>query len=856
MFKTIKSKLITSFSVMTLLIIALSAVSITKTQESAEGFKDYREMARDTTLAGLVQSNMLMVRMNVKDYLMEPVEKEVQEFNQYFEQTDNLVKQALAEIKKQGRDRLVATLNADLTRYHQEFESVKTLMAERNHLVNNIIHVNGSKIRKSLNQVMQNAEQMGDVSTSLQTAKAVQSLMLARLYSNKFIASNTEASMQRALKEYLTLRQQLKTLSTQTQDRANSQVLDEAMELIQATNNAVKQLNQVIKTRNEHVELLNTIGPKMAQTAEDIKLSIKKDQDTIGPMVQSLNEQIISMMIIVSLVIAVIAIGIGYLVPRLISKGLGNIQSDLNTISQTGDFSIRSDQSREDEIGEMAAAVNSMVSNMQLAIQEANTVVSAISKGKFDQRVTLDVAGDLKTLKDGINNSADSISTTMKALGDMMQAMSNGEFSHQINAQVEGDFDRMMQNASSTMHDLNGTINGIIGVMDEMQNGHFEHRCIVEAKGDLLRLKEGVNHSMIALDAAMKDIISIVVAQSDGDLTKTITNEYHGELNTLKQSINATSSKLIDVVSKALNATSVVNSASDEVSKGALDLSQRVQEQASALEETSATMNEMNSQVQSNTDNAQQATKVAEEVSAKTDRGAQVMQETIEAMNAIQASSHRVAEIVTLIDGIAFQTNLLALNAAVEAARAGDHGRGFAVVAGEVRSLAQKSAEAAKDIKNLIDETVNRVDHGSSLASQSGEMLGEINASVTSVTSMIAQIAEASSEQAEGVSQVHQAITQIDEVTQQNAALVEQTSAAAESMSQQAEILNDDMAFFNTGKRVASTSENTPLSVQSIETQAESSNQPSLPKPRPLKVVDSAKPSNSAQNADEEWDDF
>ncbi|WP_321276964.1 methyl-accepting chemotaxis protein [Thiomicrorhabdus indica] len=854
MFKTIKSKLITSFSVMTLLIIALSAVSITKTQESSEGFKDYREMARDTTLSGLIQSNMLMVRMNVKDYLMEPVEKEVQEFNQYFEQTDKFVTEALEEIKKQGRDVLVMELNSDLRKYHQEFESVQTLMDERNHLVNNIIHVNGSKIRKQLNEVMLQAEQRGDLAISLQTAKAIQSFMLARLYSNKFIASNTEASMQLALKEYLILSQQLKTLNAQIQDTLSSQLLNEAMELIQATNNAVKQLNQVIKTRNEHVQLLNTIGPKMAQTAEDIKLSIKKDQDTIGPMVQSLNEQIISMMIIVSLVIAVIAIAIGYLIPRLISKGLGNIQSDLNKISQTGDFSIRSDQSREDEIGEMAAAVNSMVNNMQLAIQEANTVVSAISKGKFDQRVTLDVAGDLKTLKDGINNSADSISTTMKALGDMMQAMSNGEFSHQINAQVEGDFDRMMQNASSTMHDLNGTINGIIGVMDQMQNGHFEHRCIVEAKGDLLRLKDGVNHSMIALDAAMKDIISIVVAQSDGDLTKTITNEYHGELNTLKQSINSTSSKLIDVVSKALNATSVVNSASDEVSKGALDLSQRVQEQAAALEETSATMNEMNSQVQSNTDNAQQATKVAEEVSAKTDQGAQVMQETIDAMNAIQDSSHRVAEIVTLIDGIAFQTNLLALNAAVEAARAGEHGRGFAVVAGEVRSLAQKSAEAAKDIKNLIDETVNRVNHGSSLASQSGEMLSEINASITSVTSMIAQIAEASSEQAEGVSQVHQAITQIDEVTQQNAALVEQTSAAAESMSEQAELLNQDMAFFNTGQahlKSQATQAAKSKSTRSVEEKTSKSNsQMALPKPTATSLK------SSTSDDSEQWGEF
>lgn len=174
----------------------------------------------------------------------------------------------------------------------------------------------------------------------------------------------------------------------------------------------------------------------------------------------------------------------------------------------------------------------------------------------------------------------------------------------------------------------------------------------------------------------------------------------------------------------------------------------------------------------------------------------------VKLLKAIEESSHKISEIVTLIDSIAFQTNLLALNAAVEAARAGDHGRGFAVVAGEVRSLAQKSAEAAKDIKSLIDETSQRVEQGASLATKSGDMLSDINSSIDNITQMISHIAQASSEQANGVSQVHIAISQIDQVTQQNAALVEETSAAAESMSEQAQSLSRDMSFFKTGNLI------------------------------------------------------
>ena len=258
------------------------------------------------------------------------------------------------------------------------------------------------------------------------------------------------------------------------------------------------------------------------------------------------------------------------------------------------------------------------------------------------------------------------------------------------------------------------------------------------------------------------------------------------------------------------------------------------------MEETSATMDEMNSAVQANTENAQQAARVAEDVQKRANDGSRVMQQTIEAMNAIQESSHKIADIVSLIDGIAFQTNLLALNAAVEAARAGDHGRGFAVVAGEVRALAQKSAEAAKDIKTLIDESVTRIDQGTQLASQSGEMLNTINQSIDSVTQMVSQIARASAEQANGVTQVHEAISQIDQVTQQNAALVEETTAAAESMSEQSMVLREDMAFFNTGRSSGTVR----------RTKAKLSAPAALPKPK------AALPKVNKATSFEQWSDF
>jgi methyl-accepting chemotaxis protein len=300
------------------------------------------------------------------------------------------------------------------------------------------------------------------------------------------------------------------------------------------------------------------------------------------------------------------------------------------------------------------------------------------------------------------------------------------------------------------------------------------------------------------------------------------------------------------------------------VSRGAMSLSERVQEQAAALEQTSATMNQMSSAVQNNTQHAFEASKLSVEVQTHADEGAQIMAQTIKAMSEIQDSSHKIADIVTLIDGIAFQTNLLALNAAVEAARAGEHGRGFAVVASEVRNLSQKSAEAAKDIKGLIDESVTRINHGTQLASSSGERLKVMNESVKQMSSMISQIASASEEQSEGIRQVHQAITQIDQVTQQNAALVEETSAASESMTNQATELSRNMAFFRTAQ-----------GQQQLSSPSMSSPKPALAKPQILPKTPQKQPglvkntpknpvlafpkiagAKPASHNDSEWDDF
>ena len=525
----------------------------------------------------------------------------------------------------------------------------------------------------------------------------------------------------------------------------------------------------------------------LMRSAEDIELQIA----------EATKQGVVTIIAVIMLVFIIIGFLMWIIRQRAI-KPLMILSDSMMAMRRSGRFNERVMLiDRGDEISQIVNVYNSFVGNVQEAMSNISDSMTAMSQGRLDVEIKAEFRGDLAVMKEAINLSLTNVRTTVHELSQVMKAMNQGDFSREIDVALEGEFEQILVTTRSSMSNINETINAIVKVMDKMKEGKFQRRVDVEAAGDLLRLKDGVNDSMDALESAMKDITRIVVAQSNGDLTQKITAQYHGELRVLKEAINTTADKLVQVVSQAIHAADVVRHASDEVSQGAGDLSQRVQEQAAALEETSATMDEMNSAVQNNTQNALEASRVAQDVQQKANNGTSVMQQTIDAMNAIQASSHKIVEIVSLIDGIAFQTNLLALNAAVEAARAGDHGRGFAVVASEVRALAQKSAEAAKEIRTLIDESVNRIDQGTQLASESGDVLTGINHSVEQVAQMIQQIAQASKEQAEGVNQVHKAINDIDQVTQQNAALVEETSAAAESMTEQASALSRNMAFFN-----------------------------------------------------------
>jgi methyl-accepting chemotaxis protein-1 (serine sensor receptor) len=287
----------------------------------------------------------------------------------------------------------------------------------------------------------------------------------------------------------------------------------------------------------------------------------------------------------------------------------------------------------------------------------------------------------------------------------------------------------------------------------------------------------------------LEEAVRVAGAVAGGDLTQNIAVTAQDETGRLMRALNEMNRGLASLVGRVRGGTDTIATASGQIAAGNLDLSARTEEQAASLEQTASSMEELTATVRQNADNARQANALALSASEVANRGGAVVAEVVGTMGAIDASATRIADIIGVIDGIAFQTNILALNAAVEAARAGEQGRGFAVVAGEVRNLAQRSAAAAREIKALIDDSVRQVRHGSALVDRAGSTMREIVGSVGRVTGIMGDIMAASQEQAAGIEQVNQAIAQMDQATQQNAALVEQASAAAQALREEADSL-------------------------------------------------------------------
>ena len=554
---------------------------------------------------------------------------------------------------------------------------------------------------------------------------------------------------------------------------------------------------------------------------------------------------------ILVLVLAILGCGMAALrLLRTIKRPLDEAAGTLNNVAQ-GNYSNLIDVSKNDELGRMLQGLQAMQTRLGFEVAETKRVADEMTRIK----ISLDGSAMPMTISDERNQTIYMNQAGAKLWSEMAARIAEshpgftvagmyGEnlaqfFDDEATRQAYGaelveprTLDvrmggKLLRVTATPVRNAQGQYLGrasqwldrtaevaveqeVARIVDGAKNGDFGQRLALEGKQGFIRqLAEGLNQLAEVTSTGLQDVARVLNGVAQGDLTQTVSNEYSGIFGQLKDDTNTTVERLQEVMTQIKQATDAIDTAAKEIAAGNQDLSSRTEEQASSLEQTSSSMEELNSTVKQNADNALQANTLAKSSNAVATKGGEMVRRVVATMGDIQDSSKKIADIVGVIDSIAFQTNILALNAAVEAARAGEQGRGFAVVATEVRNLAQRSATAAKEIKTLIAESLNKVDGGAKLVQEAGNTMEEVVASFQQVANLVTDIDNASREQSAGIDQVTQAVSQMDEITQQNAALVEQAAAAAESLEEQARGLVEAVATFKLSRAGAAKKGNT-----------------------------------------------
>ncbi|MEJ1141702.1 methyl-accepting chemotaxis protein [Stenotrophomonas sp. CCNWLW162] len=530
-------------------------------------------------------------------------------------------------------------------------------------------------------------------------------------------------------------------------------------------------------------------------------------------------------------------------------------------------------------------------------LKQATAVAEGIAAGKLDSHIGPQPHDETGRLLEAMAGMQQQLHAVIGGQREMARRHDGGELSYRIDASAfPGEYGLMVQETNAlvgghvqTLHDVLEVVQqyavgdlsrdiarypgekaAMTTTVDTVKanlgriNAEIKQLASAAAAGDFSRrgdaqrfdhdfrlMLENLNAMMAVSDDNLGKLSQLLSAIAEGDLTARMHGDYQGVFARMRDDANTTVTQLTQIVGQIQASTSSITLAAGEIASGNSDLSRRTEQQAANLEETAASMEELTSTVRQNAEHARQANQLAIGAQGVASQGGSVVGQVVNTMSAIEASSKKIAEIISVIDGIAFQTNILALNAAVEAARAGEQGRGFAVVASEVRTLAQRSAAAAKEIKGLIDDSVGKVAEGSSLVHQAGSTMGEIVASVQRVTDIMAEISAASQEQSAGIEQVNQTVVQMDETTQQNAALVEEATAAARAMEDQAAQLADAVAIFRLDNQVSAAVKAVAARIEPATTAAIAPRP--QPAPAPLRRSSNA---STFVASDSDWQEF
>ena len=633
--------------------------------------------------------------------------------------------------------------------------------------------------------------------------------------------------------------------------------------------------------------LLKVINPAYAEAAKHADGLFKRNGDRA---IQELDESekrfaSIRLWTILIVVLALAAgIYIATAIIRSITRPINDIIATFESLAN-GDFTRNVQIARNDEMGKVLQGLQSMQIQQGFNVAEANRVANdnlririALDASSSNLRIADDdgkviyankgLLTTLRQIEPGMRERQPGFSVDTfvgSSIGDFyadpaaaLKTLRELQATRQVEMEIGGRIFNVVTNP--IINDRNqrlGTVGewidrtaeinaqrSVAALISQASAGNLAARLDTSVlEGFYKELGTGINSLVETSGSAIGEIADLLSKVAAGDLTQTVSSDYQGTFGRLRDDANETVTKLRELVGDIQQSAETINTAAKEIAAGNVDLSSRTEEQASSLEETASSMEELTATVRQNAENAKQANELAASAQSVAEKGGEVVGQVVHTMSSIHQASSKIADIIGVIDGIAFQTNILALNAAVEAARAGEQGRGFAVVATEVRNLAKRSADAAKEVKGLISDSVDRVEAGNRLVDQAGRTMEEVVGSIKRVAKIVTDISEASREQSAGIEQVSLAVSQMDEVTQQNAALVEEAAAAAESLEEQANHLAESVSVFKVAERGGHQQRLAAPARESVQASPQSAGR----KPKPAQLQASL---------DDEWHEF